>query len=222
MKPLPWSYSALDDFVNCPKAYYEKKVAKSVKEAESEQLIWGNKVHKAFEERMAHGVVLPDMLAAHEEYMKFLEKLPGKAFTERKIAMNLSQQVCAFFDRDVWFRGVIDYSKIDKDRALLVDYKTGKKHQKFEQLALFALHTFAEHAAVQQVKVCFYWTEDKSQTTETYNRSSIPMIWQKFIPNLRQYNTAFKTETFVARPSGLCRGWCPVTTCEHWKPKRVR
>jgi hypothetical protein len=47
-------------------------------------------------------------------------------------------------------------------------------------------------------------------------------LWSKFVPDLRQYMEAFKTETWQARPSGLCNGWCPVTECEHWKPKKVR
>jgi hypothetical protein len=29
--PAPWSYSALEDFKNCPFAYYHKRVIKSVK-----------------------------------------------------------------------------------------------------------------------------------------------------------------------------------------------
>ena len=47
-QPRAWSFSALDDFKNCPKAYYEKRIAKSVSETESEEMRWGNFVHKAF------------------------------------------------------------------------------------------------------------------------------------------------------------------------------
>jgi len=49
--PLPWSPSALDDFVNCPKSYHEKRVLKSVKDVQGEEAIWGVRVHKAFELR---------------------------------------------------------------------------------------------------------------------------------------------------------------------------
>ena len=48
MKPLPWSYTALSTFTNCPKQYYHKYVAKDVKEVKSQQQIWGTSVHEAF------------------------------------------------------------------------------------------------------------------------------------------------------------------------------
>lgn len=220
MKPLPWSHSALDDFVNCPKAYHAKRVVKTVKEDASEQMIWGNKVHKSFEDRMSDGVVLPDHLAEHEPLMAELDDLQGVSLTERKIALDTNRNPCSFFDKSVWMRGIIDFSNIHQDGALLVDYKTGKPHSKFGQLKLFALHTFAEFKDVNFVTVRFYWTKTCSISEETYTRDQIPALWREFVPNLRQYVQAFKTNTWQARPSGLCNGWCPVTSCEHWSPRK--
>ncbi len=220
MIPKPWSYSALDDFVNCPRAYYEKKVARSVKEERGQELIWGEWVHKQFENRQKDGTPLPAELAEFENYMLTLEKLPGAKDTERKIALNRAFDPCEFFAKDVWFRGVIDYSQIWRGKALLIDYKTGKEHQKFKQLKLFALHVFAEYATVTEARCEFYWTKTKSSTGETYTRDMIPQLWAEFIPDLKQYAQAFKQDVWQPRPSGLCNGWCPVKTCEHWKPKR--
>lgn len=221
-KPLPWSHTALDDFVNCPRAYHAKRVAKTVKEEPSEAMLWGNEVHKHFEDRQQYGKPLPDELAIHEGYMSKLEQLPGEGFTERKIAMNRKGQPCGFFDKDVWFRGVIDYTKVKTDAALVVDYKTGKQHSKFGQLKLFALHTFAEYPSIVRVEVKFYWTQTQATTGEVYTRDMIPQLWSEFTPNLRQYAQAFKEDVWQPRQSGLCNGWCPVTDCEFWKPKRKR
>ena len=218
--PLPWSFTSLEDFVNCPRAFYEKRVIKSVKEEESEAMLWGNRVHKAFENYIKNDDMLPKELQHHEKFLRSLADRGGKIATERKIALSKKAQPCGFFDRDVWFRGVIDLSIISEGEALLVDYKTGKPHSKFKQLKLFALHTFAEYPHVQSVKVKFYWTKTEMTTGDEYHREQIREIWSEFIPDLGQYAQAFKTDTWQPRQSGLCHGWCPVTSCEFWKPKR--
>lgn len=220
MKPLPWSPSSLDDFVNCPRSFYEKRIAKSVKSEDTEAIIWGNRVHKAFEERHAQGKPLPADLDDHEEFMLALTVLPGEHFVEQKVALNAKMQPCGFFDEDVWHRGIIDYRKMRDDHALIVDYKTGKPHNKFAQLKANALWVFHSHPEIMAVKVMYYWTKTRTTSEETYRRTDVPALWQEFLPNLRQYKEAFKTDTWQPRPSGLCNGWCPVTGCEHWKPRR--
>lgn len=220
MKPIPWSHTSLDDFVNCPYAFHEKRVLKTVKEAKSPQMEWGEQVHKHFELRQKDGTPLPSDLSVHEGYMQKLAALPGAAATEARIALNTRLEPCGFFDRDVWFRGVIDYEKVTRDRALVVDYKTGKQHQKYKQLKLFALHTFYKRPEIHAVDVKYYWTQSQQETGETYTREMIPFLWSQFTPDLRQYAEAFRTDTWQPRPSGLCYGWCPVTSCEHWRPHK--
>lgn len=220
MTPLPWSHTSLSDFENCPRAFHEKRIVKSVKEERTEALIWGERVHKAFEDRLKLGVVLPPELSEHEEYLKSLQRLPGTSFTEQQVALSRKMKPCGFFAHDVWFRGIIDYQKLSAQTAQLRDYKTGKPHTKFQQLKLFALHTFAAQPLVTKVEVKYYWTTTREETGEIYTRDMIPQLWGEFIPALKQYAEAFKTDTWQPRQSGLCHGWCPVTGCEFWKPKR--
>lgn len=222
MRPMPWSFTSLDDFVNCPKAFYEKRVIKSVKEDETEQLLWGNQVHKAFELRVKEGKPLPDILEMHENFLKALTLGMGEYFTERKIALNLKGKPCGFFDKDVWFRGVIDYHRINGSVAEVIDYKTGKPHTKYKQLKLFALWIFAQYPDIRTVSIAFYWTMDQRITSQVIHREAIPEVWAEFLPDLKQYAQAFKEDIWQPRQSGLCNGWCPVTTCEFWKPKRKR
>jgi hypothetical protein len=84
------------------------------------------------------------------------------------------------------------------------------------------LWTFAAFSNIDLVNAQFYWTVDQSTTKKVWGRGEIDMLWGMFIGDLRQYAEAFKSDTWQARPSGLCHGWCPVTTCEHWKPKRSK
>lgn len=221
-KPLPWSHTSLDEFVNCPKKFAEKRVYKTVKEPTSPEMEWGEIVHKHFENRQKLGTLLPADLAMHERHMLELETLPGVAQTEQKIALSRHLTACGFFDRDVWFRGVIDYRKINGCHALIEDYKTGKVHQKYKQLKLFALHTFHDLPDIHTIDVKYYWTQTQQALGERYTREMIPFLWSQFTPDLRQYVEAFRTDTWQPRPSGLCHGWCPVTSCQHWRPKRSK
>jgi len=223
MKPLPWSPTGLDTFVNCPFQYHGKFVTKEFKEKEedkSEEQKWGIWAHKQFEDRLGVGKKLPKTLAIHEPYMAKLEALPGTLFTEQQIALDKTVSPCNFFAHDVWFRAVIDLTIVNGSSALVVDYKTGKPHKKFKQLKLYALYTFALYPDVDVVKARYYWTKDQTEDGEVYRRDQINSLWGEFVGDLKQYKEAFKTNTWQKRPSGLCKGWCSVTTCDHWKPKR--
>lgn len=218
MIPKPWSYTSLEDFINCPKAFYEKRVAKSVVDAGSEQMAHGLYVHKQFETHLRDDTPLADDVKLHLPFMDRMRSHAGMPFYEQKVAISRSFAPCSFFAPDAWWRGVIDFKKVDGHYARIVDYKTGKKHEKFQQLKLFALHTFAAHPDVTQVAAQFYWTQNQTTSTEVYTRDQIPMLWSWFIPHLKQYKLAFQTDTWQPRQSGLC-GWCPVTSCQFWKPR---
>ncbi|MDR3427790.1 PD-(D/E)XK nuclease family protein [Silvimonas sp.] len=224
MRPLPWSPTGLDTFVNCPFQYHGKYVTKEFKEDEnnkSEEQKWGIWVHKQFEDRLAVRAPLHDTLKAHEPFMQELENMPGVLNTEQKAALDKNLRPCHFFDRGVWMRQVIDVTIVNGETARMVDYKTGKPHKKFKQLMLNALYTFILYPSVQTIQCDYYWTKDMVTTGESYQRDEIDKLWGYFVGDLKQYRDAFKTDTWQMRPSGLCRGWCPRTDCQHWKPKRT-
>lgn len=232
MKPLPWSYTALSTFTNCPKQYYHKYVAKDVKEVKSQQQLWGTSVHEAFEARQGPDrVALPDELAVHEPFMQKIEGgWEGSIMVELDAALNKRLQPCGFFSDDVWWRGKVDLLKyantlegkqVTHTQAKIVDYKTGKIKPDFRQLKLFALWGFYYFPKAPTIDVEFYWTVDQSTTRKVYGRAEIPEMWGSFVGDLKQYAEAFATEKWQPRPSGLCNGWCPVKDCQHWKPRRT-
>ena len=226
MKPLPWSHSALSDFKNCPKQYHHKRVLKDLPpEVKGPQQLWGLNVHKEFEDRQGIRQPLPLYLRIHEPFMKTMEGWPGTFMVERRIALDKrALPISDYFSRDVWYRGVMDYEKINPDEsaAKLVDYKTGKKKEDWSQLAINAVHTFASHPNVNIVDARFYWTVDQTVSRKVWNRDEIPMLWGMVLGDLRQYAEAFKADVWQPRTSGLCHGWCPVTKCDHWRPKKQK
>lgn len=231
----PWTHSKLDDFVNCPKAFFHKSVLKLYPYVEGPAQAKGNYVHKAFELYVDGGTPLPTKteyaddgkiislnLIGHKPYLDRLINLPGEIYAEREIAIDKKGKPCNWFYPDVWHRGKIDFTNIYavKRYARIVDYKTGKKREKFKQLIANAMWVFIMYPEVDTIDVCFYWTEDQSESKATYKREDIDKLWDQLIPDLIQYRDAFRTDLWQPRQSGLCAGWCPVEDCEFWKPKR--
>jgi len=222
MKPKPWSISTLDNFANCPKQYHEIKVLKSVQEVEGDAAKWGNRVHDAAEANLRDGTPLDPELHHYVPYLESLKKLPGTPHVEKKLALTVSLQPCDFFSPHVWVRGKCDYLTIDGTLARGVDHKTGKRKPRSRQMVLMALLIFHHYPEVQTVRTAFFWLKTGEKDTGKYERADIPAMWNMFVVDLQQYKQAFATDTWQPRQSGLCYGWCPVTKCEFWKPKKVK
>lgn len=215
MKPKPWSHSALDQFKNCPRQYHAHRVEKSIPYVEGPEAKYGIEVHKKFEDRLRHGVVLEGELAKHEDYLARLEALPGVGQTEQEIALNNSGQPCGYWDDDVWYRGKVDYLKINGDMARVYDWKTGKPNQKLLQLYEYVLWVFMRHPEVTRCYAEMYWLKAPAVPTGvTVARDRIPEIWAMLLPDLEQMVEAYETDIWQPRQSGLCKRHCAVTGCE--------
>lgn len=215
MKPLPWSHSALEQFKNCPRSYHAHRVIKSIPYVEGPEAKYGNEVHKAFENRLRYGTPLPGDLHSHELYLSRLLQLPGHGEAEQEIALNRKAQPCGYWDPDVWYRGKVDYLKINGDMARVYDWKTGKPHQKLLQLYEYILWTFLKHPEVTRCYAEFYWTKTPANPTGiTMGRERIGEIWQMLMPDLKQMLEAFQSDIWQPRQSGLCKRHCDVTSCE--------
>ena len=224
MTPLPFTYSSLETFINCPKQFHHKYVLKDVVEEQGVAAAYGDMAHGHFENYItASGdYALPDDLVDHKPKLNSLINRPGIFWAEEKVALDKKLQPARYDDPNRLWRGKIDFRLVDRESgsALLTDYKTGKKHEKWGQLGIYAIHTFAMFPNVNLINAQFYWTKDKTTTKKVWGRGDIEGIWAMFVGDLQQYKQAFKTDTWQERPSGLCRGWCPVKTCRHWQPKR--
>lgn len=107
-------------------------------------------------------------------------------------------------------------------RRMIPTHNTGKRKPNSRQLKLFALLVFMHHPQINTVKTEFVWLKTGERDAETYTRDQEAELWQEFVPSLARFKAAFKAEVFPPRTSGLCNGWCPVTQCPHWKPKKLK
>lgn len=207
-----WTYSSLDKFNTCPKQYYHLRVVRDVVDPPSPQKAWGETVHTALELYVKEGKPLPVGMEQWQSFVDKLLRLPGEVFTEHEFAIDRNFQPCSW--DDAWSRGIADLFILGGDRAVVVDYKTGKRKPS-EQLCLYALYVFATHPEVEFVHTCFAWLKDRKVDKQTYHRSEMSDLWQEFLPTLSRLESSHDKDYWPPRPSGLCRKWCPVVSCEH-------
>ena len=211
-----WSYSALNQFETCPKQYYEEKIAKSVPFRESEAMADGKADHKALELRVVRNKPLPLGRRHLERFAKLVEKLPGSTtHGELKAALNANYEPCDWFADDVWVRVIIDVIKTGDDSAFILDWKTGKRKPDLDQLALMAAVVFSQLPEMQRITAALVWTKSAKLDKKVYKREELPALWNRFLPRVERFQHAFKTTTYPAKPSGLCRRHCPVESCPH-------
>lgn len=231
-RPNAWSHTALDTFENCPRQYHETKVLKRWPFEPTKEMLWGREVHKAFEDYLVQGTPLRADLQQHEEFLARYKGLPGDLAGEERIALSIEPgagglsrlKPCAYFSKteQVWYRGQVDARKRTATTAYILDHKTGKVKNDYTQLKGFAMWEFIVRPEIQEVRAEYYWTQTKTASGEVYTRDQLPELAEHFRPKLARFGDAFLTDTWVPKQSGLCHGWCPVTDCEYWQPKRKK
>lgn len=233
MQIIPWSYSGLQSYETCPRAFYEIRIAKNFKEDwNAPHLLWGNEVHKALELRVGHGIGLPIRMQAFERLASILVSLPGIKFVEHETAITADGAPATYWnDPTAWHRGKDDIKIINGHKAIVGDYKTGKKSNNEEQLKLAAVRIFANHEEVDTVTSIYFWLQTGEVTKTVYFRRNMPPVIEEFGPRIQKMEWSEKHNAWPTRPSGLCKrsrkpgstyGGCIVATCpfsEYYKGK---
>jgi CRISPR/Cas system-associated exonuclease Cas4 (RecB family) len=221
-KVLPWSYSSLTLFDQCPKKYYHLKVAKDVKEPESEAIIYGKEVHLAAEEFVRDGKPIPEKFAYITPMLEKLAKIEGEKYCEYQMGVKKTgagYHMTNFFDKEAWYRGIADLLIVDKKNAeaRLVDYKTGKssEYADMKQLKLLAAATFVHFPDVKKIKAGLLFVVAKDFITEEYEFTQRDAYFEPFIPIVQQLEGAVESDTWNPKRNFSCKNWCPVLECSH-------
>lgn len=208
-----WSFSKIDAFEGCPKRYYEYSVAKSVKDTDTSNMDWGNKVHDAMRDSLKFNKPLPEDMAPYQKWADRVLAGPGELFVEQKYGLTKDFSPCAYFAPIVWYRGIADAVRIWDNVGLAIDWKTGKKKDGKIQLGLMALCLFQYYPKMQVVRTEYIWLNEDDTTTEVFKRSDMPHLITELMPRVDALEWAHKNMTFPPKPSGICVRWCNVVSC---------
>ena len=217
MANFTWSYSALKEYENCPRKYYEIRVAQNYTVIPSEKMIYGTEVHKALEDYVKDGKELALNYLRFKPAADALIDIPGEKYPEYEMALYKDKTKCDFTDDGRWVRGIVDLLIVDNEYAFIVDYKTGSnKYPDLKQLKLMALMTFVHFPQVNKIKAGLLFVMHNSFLTEEYVRSDIDKYWKSFEQSLGRLNNSYELNVWQANPTPLCR-FCPVKNCEYNK-----
>jgi len=214
MAQYTWSYSALKEYENCPKKYYEIRVAQNYTVIPSEQMIYGTEVHKALEDYVKDGKELALNYLRFKPAADALIGIPGEKYPEYEMALFRDKTPCDFADSNRWVRGIVDLLIVDGDYAFIVDYKTGSsKYPDPKQLRLMSLMTFAHFPNVNKIKAGLLFVMHGSFVTEEYTREELDKSWAKFDGPLGRLDNSYDNNVWPPNPTPLCK-YCPVKSCD--------
>jgi hypothetical protein len=204
-------------YENCPKNYFHQRIEKSVKDTGNAVTAYGERVHKALELRLGEDAALTSETARYDlicEAIKLMAK-GGVLTVEEEMTLNDKLEPTGWWDNDAWLRSKIDVLVRRGPRAVMFDWKTGKRRPDFDQLEMFAAQVFKHYPEVQEVKTTFVWLKEMKMDHETFTRDSLPEIMQKILTKIKRVEGSLEHDNWPAKPSGLCN-WCPCKNfCEY-------
>ncbi len=218
-KSFSWSYSKLKNFQTCPRRHQEVDLLKRFKEDESEQLRYGNAVHKALAATIGKAIPLPTEPEDFTWLQKYVDRVlkgDGALFTEQQYAVTENLTKCAWFAPNAWFRAIGDVVRVASRSAFIGDWKTGARKPDSVQLALSAQAVFAHFPETQVVKSTFFWLAEDEEDTEYYDRAKLARMWPEIAARVEKMKQAWDLQVYPPTPSGLCVKYCPVTSCQFY------
>ena len=221
-KAPAWSYSSITLFDQCPKKYYHLRVAKDIKEPESDAMMYGKDLHSAAEHYIRDDKPLPAKYDYILPMLDVLKNMKGEKHCELKMGIKKEDGrlvPCGFFDKDVWYRGVPDLIVINKEQkeARVVDYKTGKssKYADPKQLALMAACIFVHFPEIETVKGGLLFVVVGDFIRAQYKAANGFNIFAQLDDTLVTRETAYESGVFNPKKNFTCKAWCPVLICPH-------
>ena len=224
MKNVTWSHSSLKDYEGCPRRYNEVKVLKNYPFTDTEATIYGKELHTAAEEYIENGTDLPPQFEFIKDTLDVLKAKPGRKLCEYKMGVTKDLKPCGFLDKDVWVRGIADLLIIDDDNltARVVDYKSGNnKYPDRDQLKLMALMVFVHFPHIRRVSGALLFVVKNDIAKASYMVGEAEEYWWDYRERVARIEQAHETGVWNPKPTPLC-GWCPVKTCDFYKPTRRR
>ncbi len=216
-KEFAWSYSKLKNFMSCPKKHYEVDLAKNYAEEANDDpntpLNWGNRAHEALALALTTNQPIADEFKDFQPWVDRVYAGPGQLLVEQKYAIDRDFGPTTYFAKNVWYRGIGDVVRIDGPVALVLDWKTGKILVDSVQLMLMAQCIFSHYPDVKRVRSEFVWLKDDCTTPEVFTRQEVADNWVHLMERVNALEMAHKLQDYPPKPSGLCKKWCPVTSC---------
>lgn len=219
MKKIAWSWSRIETFEQCPKKFHHQNILKDVPRPSSPAMDRGRRIHKALEDAIKFGAQLPPDLARCEpiiDRIKSAQTAGAKVFAEQQLAFREDLQPTDWYNKDVWFRVIMDVAIVMGAAASIIDWKTGRakdytdQELQGNQLALNAMAGFLLWPDVNKIEVSYAWVDHEMRTPATFDRRQLDSLLQDFGDRAEMIQLANESGQWKATPNDYCK-WCPCT-----------
>jgi hypothetical protein len=212
-----WSFSGLKDFEQCGRKFHEVKVLKRYPKMDNAANLYGTALHKQAENYILHHTPLDKDFKFLQPILESLKAMPGDKLCEWEMALTEDLSACAFDSPTYWVRGIADLIILSpcRTKARCFDYKSGSdKYADTDQLLLMALMIFAHFPTVQSVSGGLLFVLKGTLSKHRITRAQIEQAWWRWRERVAKLEAAHTTGVWNPKQSGLCKKYCPVTTCE--------
>ena len=212
-----WSYSSLSLFTQCARKFHRLRILKDIVEPESHHLIYGKEVHRVAEEYGRDNKEIPEEYKFIQPHVDILLGTNGDKFFEYKMALTADLEPCDFNNKEAWWRGIADFISVDGEKALLVDYKTGKsaKYADTKQLEILSLAIFSHFPEVVSVKGGLLFLVSEELVKANFYKKEEESYWSNWDSKVERLNLSFEADTWNPTSNFTCRQFCPVLDCEY-------
>ncbi len=212
-----WSHSGLKDFETCARKYHEVKVLKKYPRTETEQTLYGTRLHEQAELYIRDGRPIDADFSFLKPSCDAILAMPGRKLTELEMALRADLTPCGFSDPDYWVRGIADVVIVDDDNlsARVYDWKSGSnKYPDTDQLTLMSLMVFKYFPHVRVVSSGLLFVLKNTVVKHRVSREQEEALWWRLRGRVGAMAVAHTTGVWNPKQSGLCKKWCEVTDCE--------
>lgn len=213
-----WSFSSLKTFQQCPRKYYHTKVAKDVKEPDTQATLYGKAAHTVAEEHIRDGTPVPPKFDYMKPVLEQLSAIPGEKLCEVQLGLTKDLESCAFNAKNVWWHGIADLVIINEEKQLAhsVDYKTSKsaRYADVKQLDLVAAGLFAKFPTINRVKSALIFVVSKEFVKAEHHREMVPKYIEKPAQDVARIEAALENGVWNPVQGPLCK-FCAVKQCEY-------
>ncbi len=215
MARIALSWSRIQTFRQCPYKFKELYLTKTYPpEDNNPAFVKGTEVHKQVDGyiKSKQPAKLGIIAKNAQNLIDTLHNMPGTFVGEMQVALDDNWQQADWFDKNLLFRAIFDALYVEDNRAILIDWKTGKVQKYNEergQLHLSAAILFELHAELEQVKCSYNFLEHNQIADVIFNRKDHAANKAGWELEALQINAE---EEFAPKKNKYCN-WCLSVTC---------
>lgn len=225
-----FSYTALEQFETCPRQFEAQRILRVIKNAETFERSAGEDGHTVVEKAIKGTAPVPHDRPECAGMVNFAHlHFPWtRAYAEIPLALDHDWNVLPLsMNGEVPWGRTFVFAKLDflglneRDNTLsYVDWKFGKSTKpKMAQVEFGLLLAQLAMPSVDHAQGRLVFKDGVVTPPVMMPRAELPRVQAVWMARIQEVQDAIRNKDFPAKPSGLCRGWCNYTACEHWKPK---